>query len=142
MADYKPMALREGKVIIDGEVVMEAVKLDLMVSIATAEYKPIGGRNTNYKIIGYDCSGELTEFKTTPRWKNLFKEYDRSGIFPTLTITGIANDKNSDYFQKHGEDKTTIEGMVIDGDLPLTSIDTDGELNQTTISLKGGKIIE
>ena len=60
--------------------------------------------------------------------KEKIKEYLKSGKTPELTVQGIMNDENSDYYAEYGSDIVTAVGCVLTGDLPLTALDCEGQV--------------
>ena len=55
-------------------------------------------------------------------------EYLKSGKTPELTIQGIMNDKESDFYAAYGSDVVTVVGCVLTGDFNLSSFDSEGEV--------------
>ena len=68
-------------------------------------------------------------------------EYKGSGKTPELTIQGVMNDQNSDYYEEFGTDTVTAVGCVLTGDLPLTRLDSNGEIVDDDISFNAKDIV-
>ncbi len=51
-----------------------------------------------------------------------------------MTIQGIMEDKNSDYYKIYGTNTVTCVGCVLTGDLPLTMLDSGGNVVEDSIS--------
>ena len=133
MASKSRISLREGAVYLDGNKVMEAVKLEAVFTPEIAESRTLKERGVNRRWIGYDMTGTLTEYRTTAWLKDTITKYIRDGITPSFTITGIQNDKNSDYYEKNGNIKVTLKDVTLTGDLTLLNLDAEGELMQDEI---------
>ena len=112
---------------------MEAVKLEAVFTPEIAESRTLKERGVNRRWIGYDITGTLTEYRTTAWLKDTITKYIRDGITPSFTITGIQNDKNSDYYEKNGNIKVTLKDVTLTGDLTLLNLDAEGELLQDEI---------
>ena len=112
---------------------MEAVKLEANFTPEVVESRILKERGVSRRWIGYDITGTITEYRTTPWLLDAIKKYIRDGITPVFTITGIQNDKNSEYYQKNGSIKVTLKDVVLTGDLSLLNLDAEGELLQDEI---------
>lgn len=133
MGNTNRISLREGSVFLDGNQVMEAVKLEANFTPEVVESRILKERGVSRRWIGYDITGTITEYRTTPWLLDAIKKYSRDGITPVFTITGIQNDKNSEYYQKNGSIKVTLKDVVLTGDLSLLNLDAEGELLQDEI---------
>ena len=58
-----------------------------------------------------------------------------------MTIQGIMNDENSDYYKDNGNDTVTCVGCVLTGDIPLTALDSAGEVVDDAISFNAKDIV-
>ncbi len=130
----KPLSLKEGKAYIDGVEVMDAIKLHVAYVPTVWAGKMLGDKGTNRRWTGRDITGTLDEYKTTPRWENIVKEYEANGKTPELTIQAVRTDKDSDYYDISGSESMTITGVVITGEIPLIDLDTDGDVVKQSIS--------
>ena len=133
MGNTNRISLREGSVFLDGNQVMEAVKLEANFTPEVVESRILKERGVSRRWIGYDITGTITEYRTTPWLHDAIKKYIRDGITPVFTITGIQNDKNSEYFEKNGKIKVTLKDVVLTGDLSLLNLGAEGELLQDEI---------
>lgn len=141
MPDRDRMSLREGKVFLDGEQILDLVKCELYFTPEVAESRAVGQRGKSRRYIGFDVTGNLTEYKSTPWIKNLIKQYQKTGATPRLTIQGIQDDMNSDYARAYGSDKVTVVEAVLTGDLPLMMLDSEGELVQNEVEFGAADVI-
>lgn len=128
-----PLSAREGKVYIDGVLVADACKFQLVFTPKVWEGKCLGENGTNRRWTGYDITGTIEEWKTTNMWKKKIQEYLKSGATPEFKIQGICEDKNSDYYDKNKKDTVTAVGCVMTGDIPLMDLDTDGDVVKESI---------
>lgn len=129
----KPLSLKEGKIFIDGIEVIDAAKLTINYVPTVWAGKMLGDKGTNRRWLGRDITGTLDEYKTTPRWTNMVKQYEQTGKTPEMVIQGIRTDKDSDYYDLSGSESVTITGVVITGEIPLLALDTDGEVVKDSI---------
>lgn len=128
-----PLSAREGKVYLDGTMVADACKFQLLFTPKVWEGKCLGEKGTNRRWTGYDITGTIEEWKTTNMWKKKIQEYLKTGATPEFTIQGISEDKNSDYYDINKGDKVTAVGCVMTGDIPLMDLDTDGDVVKESI---------
>ncbi len=129
------ISLREGEAYLDGIKILDLVSLsvDFVPTVATST--TVGNRGTNRRWINHDIQGSFSEYKSTPWLKEKVEEYLATGKTPEMTITGISNDKNSDYYETYKKtDSITISGAVLTGNISLLSLDTGGEFVQHTVN--------
>ena len=117
-----PISLREAKVMLDGLVIADAVKATI-------------------KFTGGKITGEITRRRSTPFLKEKVMEYLKSGKTPELTIQGIMNDKESDFYAQYGSDVVTVVGCVLTGDFNLSSFDSEGEVLDDAIGFNGKNFV-
>ena len=122
-----PLSAREGKIYIDGTLVADACKFQLIFTPKVWEGKTLGEQGTNRRWIGYDITGTIEQWKTTPMYKKKVLEYIKTGKTPEMKIQGISEDKNSDYYDINKGDTITAVGCVMTGDISLMELDTDGD---------------
>lgn len=136
-----PISLREGKVFIDGVEVMDSVKCDIHFTPETWSGKQLGEQSNSTRWLGYAISGSITRRRSTPWLKEAIKKYTKTKATPEFTIQGIMDDANSDYYAAHGSDTVTAVGCVLTGDLPLTSLDSAGEIVDDNIAFSAKEIV-
>ena len=135
MENRQHISLREGKVFVDGTQVLDAVSLKFVLTPTVATSTTVGNKGTNRRWINYDITGSMTEYKSTNWLDKVISKYIQTGQTPELTIQGIRNDKNSDYYAKYKQsEKVTLTGVVLTGDLQLLDLDTGGELDKNTVN--------
>lgn len=130
----KPLSLKEGHIYIDGVEVIDAAKLSIVYTPTVWSGKILGDKGTNRRWLGRDITGTIDEYRTTPRWINIVKQYESDGITPELTIQGIRTDKDSDYYETSGSESVTLTGVVLTGDINLIELDTDGDVVKDSIA--------
>lgn len=129
-----PISLREGKVFIDGVECVDSVNCNIKFTPDVWSGKQLGERTNSSRWLGYNITGTITRRRSNNWLEQKIKEYRKSGATPELTIQGIMNDENSDYFKAHGSNTVTCVGCVLTGDLPLTALDSGGEVVDDAIS--------
>ncbi len=132
--NIKPVSLAEGHIYIDGVEVMDAAKCTIRFVPKVWSGRMLGKKGTNRRWIGYDITGTIDEYKTTPRWAAMVKKYLKDGITPELTIQGIRTDPDSDYYELNGSESATVTGVVITSEIPLLDYDSDGEVVKDAIT--------
>mgnify|MGYP002621705800 CR=1 FL=1 len=135
------ISLREGSLYLDGTMVADAVKVEAVYTPEVAESRGLKEKGLSRRWIGHDITGTITEYRTTPWMYNAIKKYIKDGSTPEFTLTGIQNDKNSDYYDKNGNIKVTLKGVVLTGDLSLLNLDAEGELLQDEIEFGAHDVV-
>lgn len=136
-----PISLREGKVFIDGVEVLDSVKCEIKFTPDVWTGKQLGERTNSSRWLGYNITGSITRRRSTNWLAEKIKEYRASGATPELKIQGVMNDENSDYYAAHGTDTVTCVGCVLTGDLPLTALDSNGEVVDDVIAFNAKDIV-
>lgn len=136
-----PISLREGKVFLDGVEVMDSLTctIDLVPEVWSG--RQIGDKTPSRRWLGYDITGSITRRRSTPWLKELIMKYIQTGRTPEFTIQGVMNDTNSDYYDQHGSDAITCVGCIITGDIPLTRLDSNGEVVDDVINFGAKNIV-
>lgn len=123
-----PISLKEGKAFIDGVEVLDSVVCQITFTPDVWTGKQLGERTDSSRWLGYAITGNITRRRSTNWLETKIREYKQSGKTPELTIQGIMNDENSDYYEAHGTNTVTCVGCVLTGDLPLTRLDSNGQV--------------
>ncbi len=139
--DRNRMSLREGRVFLNGEQIMDMVACEIMFTPEVAESRSIGQRGKSRRWIGYDITGSITEYRSTPWLKNAVKQYVDTGRTPILTLVGMQDDPGSDYGATYGKDVVTVGGVVLTGDIPLLQLDSEGEHVQSELEFGAENVI-
>lgn len=136
-----PISLREGKVFIDGVECLDGVNCNFKFTPDIWTGKQIGERSPSSRWLGYTITGTITRRRSNNWLKTKIKEYLASGATPELKIQGINDDANSDYYAAHGSDVVTLVGCVLTGDLPLTALDSEGQVVDDAINFSAKAMV-
>lgn len=136
-----PISLREGKVFIDGVEVADSVACTIKFTPDVWTGKQLGERTNSSRWLGYNITGSITRRRSTNWLAVKIAEYRKSGATPEMKIQGIMNDENSDYYAAHGTDTVTCVGCVLTGNLPLTALDSGGEVVDDVIAFNAKDIV-
>ena len=137
----QPISLREGKVFLDGVMIMDHVTCTVNMTPDVWEGRQLGERTKSRKWLGYSITGSITRRRSTNWIRRLITDYIRTGRTPEFTIQGLMNDTNSDFFVRHGRDLVTCVGCVLTGDLPLTRLDSGGDIVDDVINFGAKNIV-
>ena len=136
-----PISLREGKMFIDGVEVMDGIKANIKFTPDVWTGKQLGEKTPSSRYLGYAITGSITRRRSTPWLKEVIAKYRKTGETPELTIQGVMNDENSDYYKAHGEDSCTCVGCVLTGDMNLIDLDSNGEVVDDVINFNAKDIV-
>jgi len=136
-----PISLREGKVFIDGIEILDSVKCEIKFTPDVWSGKQLGEKTNSSRWLGYNIAGSITRRRSTPFIKELIKKYQSTGQTPELKIQGLMNDPASDYYAAYGSDTVTAVGVVLTGDLPLTVLDSGGDIVDDVINFNAKDIV-
>ena len=123
-----PMSLREGKIFIDGLEITDTVSANFKITPDVWTGRQVGERGQSSRWLGYAITGNIVRRRSTNWLEVVVKKYLETGATPEMTIQGIMNDENSDYYAAHGSNVVTLVGCVLTGDLPLTALDSAGQV--------------
>lgn len=136
-----PISIREGKVFMDGVEVLDSVKCEIKWTPDVWTGRQLGERTPSSRWLGYSVTGNITRRRSNNWLRTKIKEYMANGGTPEMKIQGVMNDENSDYYAKHGSDIVTCVGVVLTGDLPLTALDSNGDIVDDNISFNARDIV-
>ncbi len=136
-----PISLRDGRITIDGIVIADGVKFELKFTPDVWNGRQLGDLSPSSRWLGYAISGNITRRRSTPWLKEKVKEYMANHETPELTIQGIMEDANSDYYKEFGSDTVTAVGCVLTGDLTLISLDSGGDVLDDNIGFNAKNIM-
>lgn len=141
--DYNknPISIREGHIFIDGVEVLDGVNATFKFTPDVWSGKQIGEQSNSSRWLGYSITGVITRRRSNNWLKVKIKEYQKTKATPELTIQGINDDKNSDFYKAHGSDITTLVGCVLTGDLQLTVLDSGGEVLDDPINFNAKELV-
>lgn len=136
-----PMSLREGRIAIDGSVIADLVSASFQFTPTVWTGTEVGKLTTSSKWLAYAITGTITERRSNPWLINTIKQYKNSRVTPEFTIQGIMNDVSSDYVNDYGNDTVTLVGCVLSGNIPLTALDTNGEVVEDPINFNAVDVL-
>lgn len=128
-----PLSAREGKVYLDGVLIADTCKFQVVFKPDVWSGKQLSEPGTNRRWIGYDIEVTIEEWKTTRRYRNMIDSYLKTGKTPELTIQGVQTDKNSNFYETNKSEKVTCIGCVPTDDINLIDMDTDGDVVKESI---------
>lgn len=137
----RPLAARDGKVYLDGDLVADCCSFKLVFTPKVWEGKALSDPGTNRRWIGYDITGTITSWKTNNLYRGKIDNYIKTGATPEFTLQGINTDVNSEYYDANGEDTVTAAGCVFTGDIPLMDMDTNGDIITQNINFGAKKLV-
>ncbi|APQ41984.1 XkdM [Clostridium phage A2] len=140
MSEVNRMSAREGRAFVSGKQVTSLIKLEALFTPEVTKKRVMGQKGLTSKVIGYDITGTITQFKATPMIREAIKEYLKTGIFPKMDIQAVCDDPDSDYVKNYGEDRVQLLGVQLEGDLPLIGLDAEGEEIQEEISFSASEV--
>lgn len=136
-----PISLREGHVYIDGVECADSIKCEIKFTPDVWSGKQLGEQSNSSRWLGYNITGTITRRRSTNWLAEKIKEYKDSHETPELKIQGIMDDPASDYYAENGTYTVTCVGCVLTGDLPLTALDSGGEVVEDVISFNAKDIV-
>ncbi|MDD3029762.1 MAG: phage tail tube protein [Alphaproteobacteria bacterium] len=134
------ISMREGNVFLDGLKVLDAVKCEVVFTPEVTESRALKEQGLSRRWIGYDITGSITEYRSTPWLRKAIAAYNKTGATPEFTISAVQDDKNSDYYDANGTIPVTLSGVVLTGDISLINLDSEGELLQDEIEFGAAKL--
>ena len=137
----RPINIRKGKVFLDGVEVMDSVACTINFTPEVWSGRQLGEQTPSRRWVGYDITVSVTRRRSTNWLKEQLKRYTQTGRTPEFTVQGLMNDHDSDYFDAHGSDMVTCIGCVLTGDLPLTRLDSAGQVVDDVISFGAKDIV-
>lgn len=139
--NHAPISLRDGHVYLDGVEIADSIKCEIKFTPDVWTGRQLGELSPSTRWIGYSISGIIGRRRSSTWLEEKIKEYQKSHETPEMTIQGIMDDKNSDYYKKHGTNTVTCVGCVLTGDLPLTMLDSGGDVVEDSISFNAKDVI-
>ena len=136
-----PISLREGHIFLDGVEIADTIKFEIKFTPDVWTGRRIGQQTPDSRWLGYAITGTIGRRRSTKWLEEKIKEYKESGETPELTIQGIMDDKNSDYYKEFGSNTVTCVGCVLTGDLPLTMLDSGGTVVEDQIGFNAKDIV-
>lgn len=121
-----PISMKEGKIFIDGQEVVDSVECKITFTPQTASARFLGNSGKSTRWLGYDIKAVVVRGRTNAFLKDMISKYKRTRITPEYTIQGIMDDPGSDYVADgNGPIVVTAVGCVPTGDIDLIHSNTD-----------------
>ena len=139
--NFSPISLREGRVLLDGVPILDSIKCEIKMTPDVWTGRNLGEMTPSSRWIGYAITGTITRRRNSIWLEQKIKEYQANHETPEMTIQGVMSDPNSDYYKTYGTNVVTCVGCVLTGDLPLTMLDSGGEVVEDSISFNAKDIV-
>lgn len=123
----KHVMVSEGYCFVNGKRIYDAVKFKLTFTPRVSSARVLGSTTPDSRWRGYDITAEMTRRRATNWAKEAVQEYIKSGITPEFTLSGVMDDKDSDYYASFGKETVTAVGCVLTSAINLLELDADGE---------------
>lgn len=136
-----PISLREGHVYLDGVEIADSIKCEIKFTPTVWEGTRLGEQTPDSRWLGYKITGTISRRRSSKWLEEKIAYYRKTGETPEMTIQGIMDDRNSDYYKEFGANTVTCVGCVLTGDLPLTMLDSGGEVVEDAISFNAKDIL-
>ena len=136
-----PISLREGKAFIDGVEVLDSVKLEIKFTPDVWEGRQLGERTPSTRWLGAKITASMTRRRSTPWLREMIQKYNKTKGTPEMTIQGIMNDENSEFYDNYGAETITCVGCVPTGDLNLINLDSGGDVVDDVVAFNVKDIV-
>ena len=124
----KPIHVSEGSCFFDGKLIFDAIKFKVISTPKVMTSVSIGDKTPNSRWGNtFEYKVEITRRRTTKWAKEVLKKYKKDGITPEFTLSGVQEDKDSDYYADNGAETVTAVGCVLTSDINLIDLDANGE---------------
>ena len=133
--------MREGDVYRDGVERADGIKCVIKFAPDVWTGRQLGELTPSSRWLGYAITGTINRRRSSKWLEEKIAEYKESHETPEMTIQGIMEDKNSDYYKQYGTNTVTCVGCVLTGDLPLTMLDSGGEVVEDALSFNAKDIL-
>lgn len=129
-----PMSLREGHVYLDGVEIADSIKCEINYEPDVWTGRALGELSPSSRWLGYTISGVITRRRSSRWLEDKIKYYQQTHETPEMTIQGLMEDRNSDFYKESGNSVVTCVGVVLTGSLPLTMLDSEGEVVEDEVN--------
>ncbi|MGX7196729.1 phage tail tube protein [Enterococcus olivae] len=118
---------------------LEVEEVDARVTINKEEQGALGRAFRGHKITSLAGAGTLNVKKVSSMWSVMVETYKKTGVFPTLTITGTTEDKSS----STGKEVVSLSGVIPDEITLFTLSASDGiAMNEMSYTFDDFAILE
>ena len=139
--NHAPISLREGHVFLDGVEIADSITCTINFTPEVWSGRQLNELTPSSRWIGYAVTGTIGRRRSTRWLEEKISEYMSSHETPEMTIQGIMDDPNSDYYKTYGASTVTCVGCVLTGDLPLTMLDSGGEVVEDSLGFNAKDVL-
>lgn len=136
----KHMSMKEGRAFVNGEKVTTLTKFNAVFAPEVSKKRVVGQKGFTSKVLGYDITGNIEQFKAT-RWiRSAIKSYFQTGVFPKFDVQAVMDDPDADFTDAYGEERIQLIGVQLTGDIPLIDVDAEGEEIKEAVSFTAEEV--
>ena len=134
--NHAPISLREGHVFLDGVEIADSITCTINFTPDVWTGRQLNELTPSSRWIGYAITGTIGRRRSTRWLEDKISEYMQTHETPEMTIQGVMDDPNSDYYKT-----VTCVGCVLTGDLPLTMLDSGGEVVEDSLGFNAKDVL-
>lgn len=139
--NHAPISLREGHVFLDGVEIADSITCTINFTPDVWTGRQLNELTPSSRWIGYAITGTIGRRRSTRWLEDKISEYKQTHETPEMTIQGVMDDPNSDYYKTYGASTVTCVGCVLTGDLPLTMLDSGGEVVEDSLGFNAKDVL-
>ena len=139
--NHAPISLREGHVFLDGVEIADSITCTINFTPDVWTGRQLNELTPSSRCIGYAITGTIGRRRSTRWLEDKISEYMQTHETPEMTIQGVMDDPNSDYYKTYGASTVTCVGCVLTGDLPLTMLDSGGEVVEDSLGFNAKDVL-
>lgn len=139
--NHAPISLREGHVFLDGVEIADSITCTINFTPDVWTGRQLNELTPSSRWIGYAITGTIGRRRSTRWLEDKISEYMQTHETPEMTIQGVMDDPNSDYYKTYGASTVTCVGCVLTGDLPLTMLDSGGEVVEDRLGFNAKDVL-
>ena len=139
--NHAPISLREGHVFLDGVEIADSITCTINFTPDVWAGRQLNELTPSSRWIGYAITGTIGRRRSTRWLEDKISEYMQTHETPEMTIQGVMDDPNSDYYKTYGASTVTCVGCVLTGDLPLTMLDSGGEVVEDSLGFNAKDVL-
>ena len=139
--NHAPISLREGHIYLDGIEIADSISCEINMTPDVWQGRQLGELTPSSRWLGYAITGTITRRRSSKWLEEKIREYQQTHETPEMTIQGVMEDRNSDYYKEYGTNVVTCVGCVLTGNLPLTRLDSGGNVVEDQVSFNAKDIV-
>lgn len=117
------ISAKEGRYFLDGEEVINGIKLELTIEKEKTDVKRLGQRMTGHRTIGLSGKGTMTEYHATSKFAKVLQDYKDTGKDVYFNGVAVLDDKSSG----RRTERVVLTGINIDS-AAIVNLDAEGEI--------------